>query len=155
MNTLSDILAFNQPSIQQAFAIKHSLSMIEYACYLKEFEPEHQLKALGLFHQAASLKHHGAYYYLEGEIFPLNINHSIKLLQHATQVDESQIKLAFLKQKIFLFDRNTLKILYQLIVQYQRALLLINPELLVKILVFNPSKSFNRHHQAFLDAQLK
>lgn len=149
MNTLSDILAFNQPSIQQAIAIKHSQAMLEYACYLKEFEPELQIKAVSLFHQAESLKHLGAYYYLEGDIFPYNINNSIKLLQHAAQLDEPQpqLKLAYLNLKKLLFELNAHKIPDKLIVEYQKALMLIDPELLVKILAFNPSKSFKRHHQ--------
>jgi TPR repeat protein len=77
---------------KQAIALNHSQAMIEYACYLKEYEPEQQLKALSLFHQAASLKHHSAYYYLglvylEDDIFPVNINYAIKLLQHAARLD--------------------------------------------------------------------
>lgn len=150
---------------KQAIALNHSQAMIEYACYLKEFEPEQGLEAVSLYHQAATLKHHSAYYYLglaylEGNILPFNINNAIKLFQHAARLEEpqSQLKLACLYLEGPAFERNIERahaILNQFIVQYQKALLLIEPELLVKILAFNPSKSFKRNHQAFLDAQLK
>ena len=87
--------------LKQAVALNHSQAMIEYACYLKEFEPEQQLQAISVFHQAATLKHHSAYYYLrlaylEGNILSFDINNAIKLFQHAERLEEpqSQLKLA-------------------------------------------------------------
>lgn len=150
---------------KQAIALNHSQAMVEYAIYLNEFEPEQQHQALCLFFKAAALKNISAYYYLglaylEGNILSCNINSAIGLFKHAAQQEDpqSQLKLASLYLEGAAFERNIERaqlILSQLIIQYQKALVLIEPEQLSKILAFNSSKSFKRNHQAFLDAQLK
>jgi TPR repeat protein len=163
MNIFSDILALNQPTIQQAYLF----------CLNQQFEQAKSLLDELIENQNADAMYLLALLYLEGvgieKDIPLAthwfkqaiaLNHTIKLFQHAARLEEpqSQLKLACLYLEGPAFESNIERahaILNQFIVQYQKALLLIEPELLVKILAFNPSKSFKRNHQAFLDAQLK
>ena len=150
---------------KQAISLGHSQAMVEFACYLKTFEPEQELQALSLFHQSASLNNSNAYYYLglaylEGTILPINIESAIKLFECAAKFEDplAQLKLATLYLEDPIFERNIEKaqlILTQLVTQYQKALHLLEPERVEKMLALHLCKNFRRNHQAFHDAQLK